>query len=412
MMRFVAVAILSVIAAPAALRGAHTTAETASTLEARMLHDAADGRFDQFSLLEAALVAGGAESDEQIALFRRRVEPAAADLKSRIRADADSRHKAKTALAVLHQRLLRGEYRAPCSTLQTTLDTGNYNCVSATVLFQFLCEQIRLSATTMASPAHVYTLAGGQTRFAVETTCADWFLVSDEQFKKRQQTGWRTRVTVAGRPNRAREIGAPQLVGKIYYNQGVALLEQRRFEQAIRALEISLQLDARDRSARENLLAAHNNWALEACDDGRFAQAASLLERGREIDPNYEPYNSNDLHIHQKWVQQLSLRHEFAAAIDILRRGRQRRPEAAIFDEGRFAVYRLWLQWLLESDQVSEALDVLQSLQDEGAQPPNAVSDLSNLLRRHAQRLRRQGRDDQAAMLIERGLKLHAPAKL
>jgi len=152
-----------------------------------------------------------------------------------------------------------------------------------------------------------------------------------------------------------------ELLGKVYYNRGVSQLEAHEYATAIALLKTSLALDPQDEPARNNLLAANNNWALALCDAGDFAGAADKLAAGRAIDTQYGPLQTNDLYVHQKWVLHLCERGRYSSAVDILEEGFQRRPDAALFDGGRYAVYGMWAKSLLQDKRRDEALAVLNS---------------------------------------------------
>ena len=406
--------VLLVVISTTTLHAAEENAPVLAPLQQRMLADAADGRFDSFSLLEAALIAGGADRGSDLGRYKLQLDEVAAHAKARIQPGAGLEEIAQIALETLHAKLLRGAYSAGCSRVQTTLDAGDYNCVTATVLFQALGEQIGLTAAAMAAPAHVYSRVTTDAPFDVETTCADWFAIDSAERRQLIGGGWRARLTTAPRAEGAsppaafanlRELKSTQLVGKIYYNQGVALLAERKFAAAVKALQKSLLLDDQDGAARDNLLAAFNNWALDECEQQRYEQAAAILARGAAIDPDYQPFYTNDLHIHQKWAQHLCGRYEFAAAVEVLRLGGQRCPQAAVFQRGKFSVYRAWIGWLLESDRVAAAIEVLETLLDETTAPHAEKVALAELVARHVERLQAGGRHDLASLLLDGGAK-------
>ena len=57
----------------------------------------------------------------------------------------------------MHHAILVGGYHADSTDLAQTIDTGRFNCVSATVLFNCLAERFGLSARGLAYPGHVMT---------------------------------------------------------------------------------------------------------------------------------------------------------------------------------------------------------------------------------------------------------------
>jgi tetratricopeptide (TPR) repeat protein len=214
-------------------------------------------------------------------------------------------------------------------------------------LYCFLCTEADLEPRIIATRQHVYVRLGSQHGWEVETTCRKWF--DHEQ----------STPISHGRDRQARrEISQTQLLGKIYYNRAVQQLAEDRYAEAIELLEKSLRLDPDDAPARENLLAAINNWSLAEVRHERFPHAAQLLARGRELDSSYGPFQVNDLHVHQRWILALCRQNRFGEALELLEAGYGRRPEAPVFDEGRLAVYRLWAEHLLATDP-ARACEVL-----------------------------------------------------
>lgn len=291
--------------------------------EDRLLADAADGRLDQFSLFDAALIASGAPDAENAATCHARFERFRASLARAITAEMSVRERAKEILRRMHQEFLTGQYRPACTELHRTLNDGRYNCVTATVLFRCLCAEFGIPLKTIAETGHVYCLLEGDGRATIQTTSLDGFTSSD--------------ATAGGR-----EITDVQLLAKIYYNRGVSLLEKNRFRQAFDLLQIGYGLDRQDQIAWRNILACLNNWALSECDAGRFQHAAELLLRGLEMAPNYPPFLDNELHVHHRWVSRLCTDRRYEQALSILESGYRRRPTAPLFEDGRRVVYQAW----------------------------------------------------------------------
>jgi tetratricopeptide (TPR) repeat protein len=321
------------------------TARCENAEPARPYLHAADGKLDDLALLEAGLVASGVSDQELLTGYKNHFDELAADLAEQLPADATTPEAAEEAFRFLHDRLLTGEYISDCTEVQHAFDRGDYNCVSATLLYQSLCRRHGLTPVAVATATHV------RSRFAehdmdVETTCDSWFTVRREdpsvQFLRTHLQS-------------TRELSDVQLVSKIFYNRGVSLLESRRFAEAFELLETSLELDPKDPLAVENWCASLNNWALAECDASRYEHAIELIVRGLARDSSYAPFLANDLHIHQKWAMALCQRQQFARAVEVLDRAHDRRPDIRLFDQGRFAIYRQWAAALLADQAFDEA---------------------------------------------------------
>lgn len=345
-------------------------------------------RAETLALLESALIASGVEDAQHRAACLTRFARIASSLKSQ-RGDTvrSPEEVAADAHRHLHSTLLTGRYVAECSEVDRVFDDGIYNCVSATVMFHALCAELDLRRVAVARRTHVFSRLP-ESNLDVETTCAEWF-----------------DVPASERPHveaEEREISDRALIGKIYFNRGVALLERRDFAAAIELIRTSLLWDAHDPSARENLLAGLNNWALAECDARRFAAAARLIDEGLAIDPTYQPLLANDLHVRQRWVVDLCDHNQFATARDVLQAGFRRRPDAELFDQGRLAVYRLWAKWLIRRGQLPEGFAVLDEARRLVGERPDVAACEGVTLEEAARELHEAGRLQEASRVVER----------
>lgn len=359
-------------------------------IEVQLLNDAADGRFDDFTLLDAVLVAEGEHDPAQ----RRRVELA---LQQRLgdprpKTEKDRQPAANRLYLHLHERVLTGSYVDDASQLRRVLDDGCFNCLSATVFFLALADVHDLPVLPVAVRGHVYgRLSEGGSWVDVQTTCPQW-----------EQAIAAPAAATPDDENR-RNLTRPELVGKAFYNRGVRLLAQEQFAAAVLAFSASVQLDPQDAAARENLLAAVNNWALATADAGRLEEAAQRVQVGLRRDPHYGPLRENDLHLHQRWLAKLCQDGEYAQAIRLLNEGFARRPEARLYAEGRSLVYRHWAEALLERGAVDEALAVcLQARHEVADRAAELQEQQTALLHDRALRWLQNGRAAEAQALLRR----------
>ncbi len=333
----------------------------------QLLEDVADGQLDRMSVVRAALVAGGVLQPHQLADLEARFDGLCRRLEAQQVGQLPPAARAQALLDALHTSLLTGQYVAYCSRLDQTLSAGHYNCVTATVLYQALCERFGLSCRAIAVPGHVYSRVWLEGRDCdVQTTSRRGL---DSHVASLQPDQVRSAADAVEKGAIPREIGPVQLLAKIYYNRGVARLHQRRFDDAIENLKISLRLDPVDPSARQNLLAGLNNWVLELCDQGQFAASAAKLQAALAIDPDYPPLPANDLHIHQRWCLALCRQGHFPEALELLEQCHQRRPDVELFDRGRLVVYRGWIQHLAARSDWDQARRLARQARHLGASP-------------------------------------------
>ena len=325
-----------------------------AALEVRLFADAEDGRLDELSLLEAALIAGGVRQDGQLARYRHQFAAWRNALRDSGKVTGTPYEQARAIFEYMHRDILRGQYQTSCNQLGRTIDQGNFNCLSATILYNCLGAEFGLPLVAVETSGHVLSRLLEDRPFDLETTYPAWFeLVNNPE--RRAAVHPQLYGDGCRWPDTLRRTTAVQLVARIYYNQGVELFHQQQFTAAVAATRASLRLDRGHKPAQGNLLAGLNNAALARCDHGKFEQAARLLDEVRRIDPHYPPLAANDLHLHQRWVIHLCSKGCYREALALLDEGFRRRPDAELFDHGRFAVYRLWTESVLAAGQARQA---------------------------------------------------------
>ena len=278
---------------PAALTESNLT-----SLERRLFADAADSRLDEFSLLTASLVASGIDSPEVLVRYQKQLDALVAELSQ---THPEMRHNpdgVKRLFDFLHRRVLSGGYRIECTDLRTTLEQGQFNCVSASVLFQCLAERQGLDVCGLEMPGHAMSRVRlPDTTLDIETTCSAWFRLMDDP-KRQAQSVRDTLGTSHGNARAlAREISGIGLVAMVYYNRGVDLLAAARYADAAAANAKALRLDGDSQTARGNLLATINNWAIALGQAGQLDEAVAVLEAGLAVDPHYRPFALNYAHV-------------------------------------------------------------------------------------------------------------------
>lgn len=373
----------------------------ASELEQKVVADAADGRLDDFTLIDAALVAGGVVDRVEMQAWSARLRDRSEELAG-ILADLDRESRPQAVFRFLHGELLRGKYEASCNRLDRTLADGDYNCVSATLLYVQLCRDAGLDAVAVAVPAHVFTRFPS-CQLDVETTYPRWFDMAASQRRADAESRRARYQTGTATP---REMNDNQLLGKVYFNRGVALLANNEFADAVTCLYLARELDPQDPSAAANLLAALNNWALALGDVGDFEAATQLVTYGLSLDAQSPQLLSNDLHLHQQWALALCQQSRHAEALGLLERGHGRRADAELFDSGRFAVYRRWVESLLVVEKVDEAFSVLSEARRQHPGRAELAGYEAAALQSAAHQLAEHGRWEVAARILERGLLL------
>jgi tetratricopeptide (TPR) repeat protein len=225
-------------------------------------------------VLQAALTAEGIE-EAQANLYARRIDVWTDELDG---LSDDPSARAVAALKLLHRRVLK-HYDSRASSVAGALDEGRYNCLGSVILFVALAERLGLSCRAVERPGHVLVRLKFKPRsIDVETTMAQ---------------GVDLPQTLADAGSDERELSHRALLALVYFNRGCDLLERRAFRAALVANLTALELDPDNARARNNLLAAWNNWALALARQGERVAATELLTQGFELAPAYRLFADN-----------------------------------------------------------------------------------------------------------------------
>ena len=295
--------------------------------EWRLVRDCEDQRMEDFSFFQAVLVAGGTSSRE-VADYQRILDKHVTTVKVVARQSPDEFSAIRSVFGYLHNKILTGGYQIDATNPGVTLKTGRYNCVSAAILFKLLAEAAGYPTRIQQLPTHAFCRV--ETTFAsipVECTAPRWL---DEVFRMPQfrlatrgpalstedeteREDLRRLVSTSRATERdwqlydqGRTMSETQIVGTIYYNRGVDALFAHQFDRALYANIIALRLDPTNQSAKDNLLASLNNWAIALAEAGHFSQAAERLYWALRCAPNSQPVQANLTRLFRQWKATLT----------------------------------------------------------------------------------------------------------
>ncbi len=297
-------------------------------------------------------MAAGVRDAAELQWLRRRMESHVRNAAKRIPADASARQRLETVFRYLHQEILTGDYRLEATSPLEPLTRGRYNCVSATVWFCTLAECLGLAVEPLQSPTHAYCRVDcrGQA-VIVEATCAEWFdlgrdrpgaspraylVAGTESIENRPLvSGPKSAGNTNPYGEAARPLSPVALVGTVYYNRGVEAVLNKRFSAAVADNVKALYLDPGNRTARDNLLAALNNWAIAAAGEKDYPAAAQRLRLAVRIDPGYGPLPGNLAQLYARWALHLADTKGAPQASAVVREALELLPPDKAFAEQR-----------------------------------------------------------------------------
>ncbi|MBQ6158637.1 MAG: tetratricopeptide repeat protein [Thermoguttaceae bacterium] len=355
-----------------------------STGERLLLSDAADGRWDEIDFLDAVLIADGVSDRERAAcreIYNRHLE----NLRREIGETDDDFEKVRHVYEYLHREILTGSYDLNLSSAAACLQTGIYNCVSATALFNALAGDVGLTSFGLEMTGHAKSrILCGDSYLDIETTCPKWDLLPDRpvpipetepgtalwardaaffrqvnylestsaypsEETQENQLAPAPLLEADGEdsepvtPERAlalsgkkpvRTVTPVQFVATIYYNRAVDYYQENKFDSAIYAYLKALAIDPNNKTVLGNFKATLNNLAIELASRGKnYNEAIRLTEQGLALDPNFDQFRVNLPLYYHHWSSELRKNNRLEEALRVEARYRRAFPqsEAKIF---------------------------------------------------------------------------------
>ena len=331
--------------------------------ETSLLKDSYDGRWDEFDLLNASLIAEGLTSLESRLHYRSRFNSLLANLLQQTDGLQDQLQKTEKVYNFLHSRALYSKYDLNCSSVAASLDSGVFNCVSATILFNCFASRAGLEVAALETTGHAKSRVKFEESFLdIETTCSSWNRLPDRMRPYRRSRADSDESVARGgipaalersdasettnaadvslnfvavkSPSNAiaeegsttfsideeaplgysftrsrrpmREISDVELVATIYYNVGVDYSQAGDYERSIASYIKAVQLAPENKTILGNLKATINNWAIDvAMKDKDYETAILLTDLGLRIDPDFREFNLNLPIFYHDWIELL-----------------------------------------------------------------------------------------------------------
>ena len=345
--------------------------------ERLLLSDAADGQWDEIDFLDAVLIADGI-SDRERAICRDIYNRHLENLRQEIAEIDDDFEKVRHVYEFLHREILTGSYDLNLSSAAVCLQTGVYNCVSATALFNALAGDVGLTSFGLEMTGHAKSrILCGDSYLDIETTCPKWELLPDRPVpipETEPGTALLTRDAAFFRqvnylestsaypseeesedeleaaplqqaddadqpvtPERAlalsgkkpvRTVTPVQFVATIYYNRAVDYYQENKFDSAIYAYLKALAIDPNNKTVLGNFKATLNNLAIELASRGKnYNEAIRLTEQGLALDPNFDQFRVNLPLYYHHWSSELRKSNRLEEALQVEARYRRAFPQ-------------------------------------------------------------------------------------
>lgn len=307
--------------------------------EQSLFADAADGKLDQWSYEEAALIASGVRTAQDRAPYLARLAAIEAAAAQAVGPGGTAFDRGGRLLRWLYQSGALKSYVKDQTDLSALLDSGGYNCVSSALLYTMVGRHLGLDVRAIEVPDHAFAvLYDGTLHADIETTVEGGFNPDRDP----KSLGLFERLTGFSRPptdkrELRREVGDIGLAAVVYYNHGVINGNGGRNALALADYFRALSLDPENATAVKNTLGTMANWSVDLIRAQRFQEAVQELAAGLTLAPDDALLNDNQLAAWQQWATTEIQAGRRDAALAILRNAAQAAPR------GGFEAMQTWI---------------------------------------------------------------------
>ncbi|NTV53136.1 MAG: hypothetical protein HGA76_09020 [Candidatus Firestonebacteria bacterium] len=416
-----------------------------SQTEQALFADMRDGSLHAFLPVEAALIASGVHDAGARKVYLEKLNAWAQTARRETAACATPLAKAERLLAWMHAGPARNGYQPTQSSLAVLLDEQTFNCVSVTLLFNYLARSLDLDTRAVEVPTHVFSVIYGKDGGTcdVETTSAGGVDPGAHPEVVRGLLAEKQLVYVSARnPEMRREVGELGLAAAVYYNRGVLCSQEKKYPEALKADFCCLSLDPEFPQAVQNTLATLNNWSLSLVEQKQYAEAVRVVTSGMDLVPQDLGFQDTRRLVYTRWAEEarqagrteealailrqaaladpggdferrqawvfiapaalLSEQKQWARALALDAPGRERLPPAARaeWEAWRQGTYLTWMQAALGKQDFADAAQAMETACREAPQSTEYAQNLAFVVQSWAVALyRRQGRPPAEALL-------------
>ncbi|MCK5201083.1 MAG: hypothetical protein KAR21_22170, partial [Spirochaetales bacterium] len=247
--------------------------------------------FTSSMLIDSSLAASGLSGD-MLNQYKNKYEQLIENIRKDLKAsfyNLKSYEQGEFILKWAHDNILNS-YVEDQTLMDILIDTGNYNCVSSSILYLILSREAGLNINIIETPDHAFCSVETETGWIdVEATTAYGFDpgVKQEFYKEFEKTGF-TYVPPGNYRNRD-QINDRESVALIFQNR-MSLLQKKNLHDQVIGIAVDRWTLSGSEKSREDMNDSFRNWAAALNNRGSYKIAYNLIS---EISKKYDLINSN-----------------------------------------------------------------------------------------------------------------------
>ncbi|MBI4975977.1 MAG: hypothetical protein HZC28_00750 [Spirochaetes bacterium] len=248
----------------------------------------------------------------------------------------------KKLLFWMHDNVLK-KYQATATVAYTIIDSGEYNCLSASILYGLLATDLGLTVVGVMVPDHAFCmLKDTRGDKDIETTARYGF---DPGTKEIEQLKNETRYIYVPKNSYASRdiVSIQQLIAALYGNR-ISLLQRSTsaYDKDLPKYKKGYYLDPQSKLFSENIIGCYNNLALFAIQKNEFDDALSYIKQGKAFAPANPSFKDLAIQRYDAMAKIAAKTNDYKTAIELLRPARTEYPEESLPRQNTAYYYTTW----------------------------------------------------------------------
>ncbi|MEK6796638.1 MAG: hypothetical protein AABZ39_17815 [Spirochaetota bacterium] len=331
-------------------------------IESSFFADIDDGKLDDFTAYDAFLIASGLCERAEYTAYQKKIhairDKALADLGSS--RGEDPYALGKKLLFWLYDNVLK-TYQATATVAYTILDNGEYNCLSASILYCLLAADLGLPVYGVMVPDHAFcVLKDARGDKDIETTVKYGFDPGSKEIEKLRNE---TRYVYVPKNNYSKreEMSVLSLIANLYGNR-ISLLQHSTgdCEKDMPKYKKGYYIDPRSTFFRENIASCFHNLAIFAVQKNAFTAAMDIIRQGKVFDPKGD-YRTLTLQVYQTQARTAAATNDFAGAIAKTKEAFREYPADPLMRQNVVYYYTTWGRRYSEKKDYQKALSIFEA---------------------------------------------------
>jgi tetratricopeptide (TPR) repeat protein len=279
------------------------SAVRAQSLEERLRSDINDGRLDDFSRIESAFILSGANHPDSLKVcidWYRNLVQTLENFRFQM---TDRVGSAKKIFAYLHAIWLK-KYEFGATTLLDVMNRKTFNCVSGTLLFNLICEDLGWSTDAFETPSHVYTIFNNFTEhvpventspmgFDIMKNLGEYSKYLSQFYPQNQAYKIGLDRLYAYENSNGRLINNTELLGLLAYNRAYFYNKDSDFERAFEYALFAQKFNGDSRSNIDFEINLYYRWGKILYEQGKLEKAFSVCAGGFRRYPEVKDFGNN-----------------------------------------------------------------------------------------------------------------------